>query len=194
MADTGILEFDGTSYDLSTISVEEIKRIRMRTGFVFQQYNLFSNLTALENVTSGLITARKYAKEEAVRLAKEALDRVGLADRADYYPIQLSGGQQQRVAIARALVYKPDIIFFDEPTSALDPELIQEVLSVMQDLAKGGMTMLVVTHEMSFARNVSKRVLFMDGGVIAEEGNAQDFFAAPKTERARQFLQTIVRQ
>ena len=193
-SDSGTLEFDGTSYDLSKITDDEIRKIRMRTGFVFQQYNLFANLTALENVTAGLIVARKCEKAEAIRLAREALGRVGLLDRADHYPIQLSGGQQQRVAIARSLVYNPEIIYFDEPTSALDPELIQEVLSVMQDLAKGGMTMLVVTHEMSFARNVSKRVLFMDDGVIAEQGSAQEFFSAPKTERARQFLKTINRQ
>ena len=193
-ADAGTLEFEGKKYDFSSITDDEIKSIRMRTGFVFQQYNLFSNLTALENVTAGLVTARKYQKDEAEKLAYEALMRVGLSDRADHYPIQLSGGQQQRVAIARALVYKPDIIYFDEPTNALDPELISEVLGVMQDLAQGGMTMIVVTHEMSFARNVSKRVLFMDEGVIAEEGEAKEFFADPKTERARAFLKTIARQ
>ena len=193
-ADRGEMVFDGKSYDLSAIAPEDISAIRMRTGFVFQQYNLFANMTALENVCTGLVTARKVPKDKAQKLAMDALARVGLSERSSHYPIQLSGGQQQRVAIARALVYKPDILYFDEPTSALDPELIQEVLSVMQDLAHDGMTMLVVTHEMSFARNVSKRVLFMDGGVIAEQGEAAEFFARPKSERARAFLQTISRQ
>ncbi len=190
-ADTGTMEFAGESYDLASISDKDVSRIRKRTGFVFQEYNLFSNMTALDNVASGLITARGMNRTDALKLSREALDKVGLLDRCDHYPIQLSGGQQQRVAIARALVYKPDILYFDEPTSALDPELIGEVLKVMQDLAADGMTMLVVTHEMNFARNVSKRVLFMDGGVIAEEGSAEAFFASPRTERARQFLQTI---
>lgn len=188
MADEGEMIFDDVHYDLAKMSKKEIFDIRKKTAFVFQNYALFINKTALENVTEGLIVARKMDKKEAITLAKEALDRVGLSDRYDYYPRQLSGGQQQRVAIARAMVYRPEIIYFDEPTSSLDPELIGEVLSVMRDLAQSGMTMIVVTHEMNFAKNVSSKVIFMEGGKIVEEGAAKEIFEEAKEERTRRFL------
>lgn len=187
-ADEGSITFDGKTHDFKTISKKEIAEIRLHTGFVFQNYNLFANKTALQNVTQGLITVRKMPKEEANKIGMEMLEKVGMADRADYYPSQLSGGQQQRVAIARALAPDPEIIYFDEPTSALDPELIGEVLNVMKDLAKEGRTMIVVTHEMSFARDVSNHTIFMENGVICEEGKSKEFFRNPKKERTREFL------
>ena len=190
-ADEGELVFENCSYDLGRMSKKDIASIRMRTGFVFQNFNLFSNKTALQNVTEGLIVARRMKKDEANGVAMAALRQVGLEDRASHYPSQLSGGQQQRVAIARAMATRPDIIYFDEPTSALDPELIGEVLAVMRDLASSGMTMLVVTHEMRFARDVSNHVIFMEDGVIAEEGPSREFFAHPREERTRAFLRTI---
>ena len=165
--------------------------VRKNTAFVFQNYNLFANLTALGNVTLGLTSARKMDKEKARQIGMEMLDKVGLSDRADYYPIQLSGGQQQRVAIARALATNPEIIYFDEPTSALDPELIGEVLAVMRQLAEDGMTMLVVTHELSFAENVSSRVIFMENGSIVEQGPSKEFFASPREQRTREFLKNM---
>lgn len=187
-ADEGSITFDGKTHDFKTISKKEIAEIRLHTGFVFQNYNLFANKTALQNVTQGLITVRKMPKEEANKIGMEMLEKVGMADRAEYYPSQLSGGQQQRVAIARALAPDPEIIYFDEPTSALDPELIGEVLNVMKDLAKEGRTMIVVTHEMSFARDVSNHTIFMENGVICEEGESKEFFKNPKKERTREFL------
>lgn len=187
-ADEGSITFDGKTHDFKTISKKEVAEIRLHTGFVFQNYNLFANKTALQNVTQGLITVRKMPKEEANKIGMEMLEKVGMADRADYYPSQLSGGQQQRVAIARALAPDPEIIYFDEPTSALDPELIGEVLNVMKDLAKEGRTMIVVTHEMSFARDVSNHTIFMENGVICEEGESKEFFRNPKKERTREFL------
>ena len=187
-ADQGILTIDGEAFDLARISREQKSRIRRKTGFVFQNYNLFRNKTALENVTEGLIVARKIPKAKAEETGMKMLERVGMADRKDHYPSQLSGGQQQRVAIARALASDPEIIYFDEPTSALDPELIGEVLSVMRSLAEEGMTMIVVTHEMDFAKNVSSRSVFMEGGVIIEEGPSKEFFASPKKDRTREFL------
>ena len=187
-ADEGSITFDGKTHNFKTISKKEIAEIRLHTGFVFQNYNLFANKTALQNVTQGLITVRKMPKEEANKIGMEMLEKVGMADRADYYPSQLSGGQQQRVAIARALAPDPEIIYFDEPTSALDPELIGEVLKVMKDLAKEGRTMIVVTHEMSFARDVSNHTIFMENGVICEEGESKEFFRNPKKERTREFL------
>ena len=162
-----------------------------KIGFVFQNYNLFRNKTALQNVTEGLIVARRMPKEQADTVGRKMLEKVGLADRADYYPRQLSGGQQQRVAIARALAMDPEILFFDEPTSALDPELTGEVLSVMRQLAEEGMTMLVVTHEMGFARNVSSKTVFMENGVVVEQAASREFFANPKEERTREFLRKI---
>ena len=190
-ADAGQLVFDGESFDLAHASRTDIARLRKKTAFVFQNYNLFRNKTALQNVTEGLIVARKLPKEQADEIGMKMLAKVGLADRADYYPRQLSGGQQQRVAIARALAADPEIIYFDEPTSALDPELTGEVLSVMRQLAEEGMTMLVVTHEMGFARNVSSKTVFMENGVVVEQAPTQQFFASPKEERTRAFLRRI---
>lgn len=190
-ADGGSLTFDGERFDLAHMSRKDILRLRRKTAFVFQSYNLFLNKTALENVTEGLITARKLPKADAMAKAERALERVGLLDRKDHYPVQLSGGQQQRVAIARALATDPEIIYFDEPTSALDPELIGEVLSVMRRLAEDGLTMLVVTHEMNFARNVSTKVVFMEDGAVVEEGPSQEFFENPREERVKAFLRNI---
>ncbi|HEM5490057.1 TPA: amino acid ABC transporter ATP-binding protein [Streptococcus suis] len=193
-ADAGHLVFGEDNYDLAKISYKEIAAIRKRTAFVFQNYNLFANKTALQNVTEGLIVARKVPKQEAATIGKAALDKVGLSDKYDFYPSQLSGGQQQRVGIARAIATNPEVIYFDEPTSALDPELIGEVLTVMMQLAKEGMTMVVVTHEMGFARAVADRVIFMDGGQIIEEGRPEDIFDHPKEERTKQFLARIQKE
>mgnify|MGYP002528701915 CR=1 FL=1 len=190
-ADDGTMTFDGQRVELAHVTRAQVNALRRRTGFVFQNYNLFANKTALQNVTEGLIVARKMPRRQADEIARAALVRVGMADRADYYPRQLSGGQQQRVAIARALASGPEIIYFDEPTSALDPELTGEVLAVMRQLAQEGMTMLVVTHEMGFARNVSSRTVFMENGVVVEEAPSQEFFAHPKEARTREFLQKI---
>ncbi len=187
-ADQGTMKFDDETYDMANTTKKQIREIRKKTGFVFQNYNLFANKTALQNVTLGLTTVRKMSKEEANRIGMEMLAKVGMADRANHYPSQLSGGQQQRVAIARALAPNPEIIYFDEPTSALDPELIGEVLNVMRSLAKEGRTMIVVTHEMTFARDVSNHTIFMDKGKIVEQGPSREFFANPKEERTREFL------
>lgn len=168
------------------------KEIRGHVGMVFQQFNLFPHKTALGNVTLALIKARGMNREEANRRGMEALDRVGLADRAAHYPSQLSGGQQQRVAIARALAVEPGIMFFDEATSALDPELVGEVTDVMRGLARDGMTMVVVTHEMGFARKTADRVVFMAKGVIAEQGAPEQIFVNPQNERTRQFLHRVL--
>ncbi|MDR5818727.1 amino acid ABC transporter ATP-binding protein [Caballeronia sp. LZ033] len=168
------------------------REIRGHVGMVFQQFNLFPHKTALGNVTLALIKARGMSPADARTRAMETLDRVGLADRASHYPIQLSGGQQQRVAIARALAVEPGIMFFDEATSALDPELVGEVTEVMRGLARDGMTMVVVTHEMGFARKTADRVVFMDKGVIAEQGGPDDIFVNPANERTRQFLSRVL--
>ncbi len=189
-ADCGQMTFDGQVFDMSHMSYRDVLNLRKKTAFVFQNYNLFFNKTALQNITEGLITGRGVAKEKAIEKAKVLLKRVGLQDREDYYPSELSGGQQQRVAIARALAADPEIIYFDEPTSALDPELTQGILTLMRHMAEEGMTMLVVTHEMSFARNVSNKVWFMDKGVIVESGSAKDVFENPKDARLKGFLQT----
>ena len=167
-------------------------QLRAEIGFVFQQFNLYPHMTALENVTIAPIKVRKQKREEAEKLGKEILARVGLEDKADAHPAQLSGGQQQRVAIARGLCMRPKIMLFDEPTSALDPEMINEVLEVMVRLAKEGMTMVVVTHEMGFAREVAKRVVFMDEGRIIEIAPPDEFFTHPKSERCRLFLSKIL--
>ena len=191
-ADEGELIFDGEVFPLHGATRKDIGALRKKTAFVFQNYNLFRNKTALQNVTEGLIIGRKMPKDQANALGMRMLQKVGMADRADSYPNQLSGGQQQRVAIARALATDPEIILFDEPTSALDPELTGEVLAVMRALAREGMTMLVVTHEMNFAKNVSSKVVFMEGGVVVEESDPIAFFQNPKQERARAFLKTIL--
>lgn len=190
-ADDGTLTIGDITVDLKSVSKKDVARIRKKTAFVFQNYCLFNNKTALQNVMIGLTLGHGVPKAEARRIAKEALDRVGLSERYNYYPSQLSGGQQQRVGIARAIALNPEVVLFDEPTSALDPELIGEVLAVMKSLAQDGMTMIVVTHEMSFAQDVANHVIFMDDGVIAEEGSASDIFEHPKQERTRQFLSRI---
>lgn len=187
-ADQGTMVFDEKEYDLASMHKNDIRDIRKKTGFVFQNYNLFANKTALQNVMLGLTSARKMDKKQAEKIGLEMLRKVGMEDRASHYPSQLSGGQQQRVAIARALATNPEIIYFDEPTSALDPELIGEVLNVMRELANEGMTMIVVTHEMSFAKEVSNHVIFMESGKIIEQGTSKEFFENPKQERTREFL------
>ena len=192
-ADAGTLTFDNRTHDLHAITKKEIAGIRQKTAFVFQSYNLFLNKTVLENVMLGLTTGRKIGRNEARERAIHALTRVGMADKLESYPIQLSGGQQQRVAIARGLALDPEIIYFDEPTSALDPELIGEVLNVMRRLAEEGMTMLIVTHEMEFARSVSNHVLFMEDGVIVEQGPSKEFFDHPKQQRTRDFINFILK-
>ncbi len=189
-ADAGTMDFDGRRIELHRATRAEINALRRRTGFVFQNYNLFANKTALQNVTEGLIIARKMPRRTAEELAHAQLVKVGMEDRADYYPSQLSGGQQQRVAIARAMAADPEILYFDEPTSALDPELTGEVLAVMRQLAREGRTMLVVTHEMDFARHVANRVVFMEQGVIVEQNTAEAFFNDPQQPRTQEFLQT----
>ncbi|MGI5058838.1 amino acid ABC transporter ATP-binding protein [Treponema pectinovorum] len=190
-ADEGELDFDGQKFDLKTIKKKDMNKIRSQTGFVFQNYNLFRNKTALENVTEGLIVVSKLKKKDAEQIGMQMLAKVGMADKSSAYPHQLSGGQQQRVAIARALAANPKIIYFDEPTSALDPELIGEVLLVMKKLAEEGMTMVVVTHEMNFAKNVSNRVIFMEGGHIVEEAQSKEFFNSPKEKRTKEFLGSL---
>ena len=187
-ADAGQLVLDGETFDLAHAGRADIARLRKKTAFVFQNYNLFRNKTALQNVTEGLIVARRMPREQADAIGRRMLEKVGLADRADYYPRQLSGGQQQRVAIARALATDPEIIYFDEPTSALDPELTGEVLRVLRDLADRKTTMIIVTHEMNFARDVADRILFMDGGVVVEQGPARQLIEHPQEERTRRFL------
>lgn len=189
-ADAGTMDFDGRRIELHRATHAEINALRRRTGFVFQNYNLFANKTALQNVTEGLIIARKMPRRTAEELAHAQLVKVGMDDRADYYPSQLSGGQQQRVAIARAMAADPEILYFDEPTSALDPELTGEVLAVMRQLAREGRTMLVVTHEMDFARHVANRVVFMEQGAIVEQNTAEAFFNDPQQPRTQEFLQT----
>ncbi len=170
---------------------KEILSLRKQSAMVFQHYNLFAHKTVLENVMEGLIVAKKVKKQDARKRSEQVLDKVGLSDKLHNYPSQLSGGQQQRVGIARALALNPEVILFDEPTSALDPELVGDVLSVIKAIAQEGITMVVVTHEMSFAREVADRVLFMDGGIIVEEGTPLEIFNTPKEERTRQFLQRI---
>lgn len=191
-ADSGQITVGDLTVDAAHARKKEIHDIRLRTAMVFQNYNLFRNKTALGNVMEGLTEARGVSKEEAKAIALKALEKVGLKDKADSYPSQLSGGQQQRVGIARAVVLNPDVILFDEPTSALDPELVGEVLKVIRDVAKEGITMIVVTHEMSFASDVANRVIFMDGGVVLEEGTPDEIFSHPKEERTRQFLERVL--
>ena len=178
---------------LSPAPEKEVARVRAETAMVFQQFNLFPHLTVLQNITLAPINVRKVKKKEAEARATQLLERVGIPEQAQKYPGQLSGGQQQRVAIARALAMQPKIMLFDEPTSALDPEMIREVLEVMEDLAEEGMTMLVVTHEMGFARGVADRIVFMDGGEIVEIGNPEHFFTNPNHDRTKLFLEQILK-
>jgi polar amino acid transport system ATP-binding protein len=177
---------------LHPLSDREIARQRLASGMVFQRFNLFGHMTALENIIEGPVTVQKRRRGEAVEQALALLDRVGLADKRDAYPVQLSGGQQQRVAIARALAMKPKLMLFDEPTSALDPELVGEVLAVMRDLALSRMTMIVVTHELGFAREVADRVVFMDDGRIVEAGSPQEILSRPQHQRTRDFIAAVL--
>ncbi len=186
---SGTITFDGVDI---TSKATDINKLRQRMGMVFQHFNLFPHLTILKNMTLGPVKLRGMSKAEAVRRSKVLLERVGLADRADAYPSQLSGGQKQRIAIVRALAMNPDVMLFDEPTSALDPEMVGEVLEVMKDLAKSGMTMVCVTHEMGFAREVGTRVIFMDCGKIIEENTPEQIFTNPQNERLVSFLQKVL--
>ena len=188
----GSLSIGDFTVDLKKATKKQILETRRKEAFVFQNYNLFANKTAVENVMEGLVTARKVPKKEASEKAMEVLEWVGLSEKADSYPSQLSGGQQQRVGIARAIVLKPELILFDEPTSALDPELVGETLEIIKKVAKMGITMIVVTHEMSFAQDVANKVVFMDEGVVVEEGKPEQIFTNPKQERTRQFLSKII--
>ncbi|MDR9749116.1 amino acid ABC transporter ATP-binding protein [Paenibacillus taichungensis] len=190
----GKIEVNGVvvdSTDSQRIQRARVLEIRRQTGMVFQQFNLYPHKTVLGNVMEGLVTVKKIKRDEAAERGRILLDRVGLSDKQDAYPSRLSGGQQQRVAIARALAMEPEVMLFDEPTSALDPELVGEVLSVMKELAQEGMTMLVVTHELKFARNVANKIVFMADGSIVEEASPQAFFEHPTQERTRRFLQQI---
>lgn len=191
-ADQGSVTLGKETLQFNEANRKEIHHVRQKVAFVFQNYNLFHNKTALENVTEGLIVGRGIPKKEADDIGRKALTKVGLADKYHVYPSQLSGGQQQRVGIARAVSLSPDIILFDEPTSALDPEWVGEVLGVMKDIAKDGTTMIVVTHEMTFAKEVASKVIFMDGGVVIEEGSAEQIFTRPKEERTQQFLRRVL--
>lgn len=185
----GTIFFEGVDITDKKVNINEH---RQKMGMVFQQFNLFPNMTVLKNLTIAPMKLKHKSKEEAEATAMKLLETVGLADRADAYPSQLSGGQKQRIAIVRALCMEPDVMLFDEPTSALDPEMVGEVLEVMKSLAKNKMTMVVVTHEMGFAKEVGDRVLFMDEGVIMEEGTPEEFFNNPKTERTKAFLQKVL--
>ncbi|AVP54866.1 glutamine transport ATP-binding protein glnQ [Clostridium tetani] len=188
--DEGKILIDGE--ELNPKDKAKMRNMIIKMGMVFQNFNLFPHMTALENVMEAPITVKGENKENVRKRAEDLLKKVGLADRADAYPSKLSGGQKQRVAIARALAMEPEIMLFDEPTSALDPELVGEVLSVMKDLAKEGMTMVVVTHEMSFAKDVGDRVIFMDGGKIVEQGSPEEIFTNPKEERTKEFLKKVL--
>ncbi|BBY74912.1 ABC transporter ATP-binding protein [Mycolicibacterium parafortuitum] len=193
VADSGVIKVGDTEIDFSQpVAKDQLKRYRTQSGFVFQSHNLFPHKTVLQNVTEGPIVAQKRPRAEAEAEAVELLDQVGLKDKRDRYPFELSGGQQQRVGIARALALKPKVVLFDEPTSALDPELVGEVLGVIRDLAVQGWTLVVVTHEIQFARQVSEQVLFTDRGVILEQGSPAEVIGDPKEERTRQFLQRIL--
>lgn len=189
--DEGIITIDNVTIDSEKVHKKDIYNIRKKSAMVFQSYNLFQHKTVVQNVMEGLVVVQKKSVKEAREIALEMLKKVGLEQKIDSYPLQLSGGQQQRVGIARALALNPQVILFDEPTSALDPELVGEVLDVIRKISHEGITMIIVTHEMNFAREVSKRVIFMDGGVIVEEGNPRDIFTAPKEERTKQFLKRM---
>ena len=186
---------DGEIYiddELITSPKADVNKIRQKMGMVFQQFNLFPHLTIMENITLAPVKLKKMTKQEAIKKGEELLARVGLSEKANAYPAQLSGGQKQRVAIARALAMQPEIMLFDEPTSALDPEMVGEVLDVMKDLANEGMTMVVVTHEMGFAKEVGTRVLFMDQGIVMEQGTPEEIFSKPKNDRTQNFLSKVL--
>ncbi|WP_157060915.1 amino acid ABC transporter ATP-binding protein [Liquorilactobacillus uvarum] len=188
--DSGSVNIDGI--ELNPDDKKCVEKVQAKMGMVFQSFNLFPHMTVLKNVMIAPVRVKKAEKKEVEKKARELLKKVGLSDRVDYYPSQLSGGQQQRVAIARALAMNPELMLFDEPTSALDPELVGEVLKVMKDLADDGMTMVVVTHEMGFAREVANKVIFMEKGKIIESGTPKEIFFAPKTERTREFLKKVI--
>lgn len=187
----GQVTISGFTVDCKQPGKQNVLKLRRKTAMVFQHYNLFKHKTALENVMEGLVVAQKLPKEEAKQKSLDVLEKVGLSDKIHHYPSQLSGGQQQRVGIARALALSPEVILFDEPTSALDPELVGEVLAVIKKIAREGVTMIVVTHEMGFAREVANHIVFMDGGVIVEEGPPDEIFSNPKEERTNQFVRRI---
>jgi L-cystine transport system ATP-binding protein len=191
-ADAGEIAIDGNQVNFRNATSRQIAAIRRQTAMVFQNYNLFNNKTALENVMEGLVTARKVPKAEAAAISTAILGKVGLADKLASYPSQLSGGQQQRVGIARALALNPAVVLFDEPTSSLDSELVGEVLAVIKAVAREGITMVVVTHELGFALEVANRVVFMDGGLVVEEGDPKTIFTRPREERTQQFLRRVL--
>lgn len=190
-ADEGSISVSGFEVDAKKHSKSQVIELRRKTAMVFQNYNLFANKTILENVMEGLVTVKKFKKSDAEAMSREILKKVGLEDRCDFYPAQLSGGQQQRAGIARALILDPDVILFDEPTSALDPELVGEVLNTIKAVAQTGITMIVVTHEIAFAREVASRVVFMEGGVVVEEGKPEEILVAPKHPSTQRFLKRI---
>lgn len=187
-ADKGQIKIDDVTKDFTVKDRQNTRDLILKTAMVFQGHALFDNMTVLQNVIEGLIRVKKMDREAATKIGLSTLDRVGLSDRANYYPVQLSGGQQQRAGIARAMAMQPELLLFDEPTSALDPELVGEVLSAMKELAQEGHTMIVVTHEMQFAYEVADRVLYMEGGVVVEQGPPEEIFNAPKDKRIQQFL------
>lgn len=190
-ADEGNISVSGFEVDAKKHSKSQVIELRRKTAMVFQNYNLFANKTILENVMEGLVTVKKFKKSDAEAMSREILKKVGLEVRCDFYPAQLSGGQQQRAGIARALILDPDVILFDEPTSALDPELVGEVLNTIKAVAQTGITMIVVTHEIAFAREVASRVVFMEGGVVVEEGKPEEILVAPKHPSTQRFLKRI---
>lgn len=190
-ADEGTISVSGFEVDARKHSKSQVIELRRKTAMVFQNYNLFANKTILENVMEGLVTVKKFKKSDAKEMSLEILKKVGLEQRCDFYPAQLSGGQQQRAGIARALILDPDVILFDEPTSALDPELVGEVLNTIKAVAQTGITMIVVTHEIAFAREVASRVVFMEGGVVVEEGKPEEILVAPKHPSTQRFLKRI---
>ncbi|WP_455817704.1 amino acid ABC transporter ATP-binding protein [Pseudomonas cerasi] len=187
---SGSITFDQIRMDYQSVDKNAVQAIRLRTAMVFQQFNVFKNMTVIQNVMDPLIVVQRKSADEARKIALEELDRVGLSDKRDHYPSQLSGGQLQRTGIARALAVRPDVILFDEPTSSLDPELVGEVLKVIKDVTSSGITSLLVTHEMQFAKNVSNRIVFMDQGVVAAEGSPAEIFDTPSNPRLAQFLQS----
>lgn len=190
-ADEGSISVSGFEVDAKKHTKSQVIELRRKTAMVFQNYNLFANKTILENVMEGLVTVKKFKKSDAEAMSREILKKVGLEERCNFYPAQLSGGQQQRAGIARALILDPDVILFDEPTSALDPELVGEVLNTIKAVAQTGITMIVVTHEIAFAREVASRVVFMEGGVVVEEGKPEEILVAPKHPSTQRFLKRI---
>ncbi|MCR5391431.1 MAG: amino acid ABC transporter ATP-binding protein [Lachnospiraceae bacterium] len=190
-ADDGVMNYNDRIIQLSHWTKDDVKHVRSSSAMVFQGYNLFRHMNVLQNVTEGLIQVKKYSKPEAIEIAEDYLEKVGMKDRLKHYPSALSGGQQQRVAIARAMALNPDIILFDEPTSALDPEMVNEVLGVMEQIASEGVTMLVVTHEVGFAKNIADRIVFMDNGVVCEDGKPGEVLYHPRNNRTCKFLNLL---